>query len=61
MDITLIIKAVKVFYKPIDYLIRFMYRHSINKYNHIPLETNIGGIKMPSFNGNCFIWESINR
>lgn len=30
-------------YKPVDYLIRFLYRFSINKSNHIPLETSIGG------------------
>lgn len=50
------------FYKPVDYFIRFIYRNTINKYNHIPLETNIGeGLRCPPFNRYCFIWKGINR
>lgn len=33
----------------LDYLTRFVYRVSINKYNHIPLEMQIGGIMSPHF------------
>lgn len=39
------------FYKPVDYFIRFIYRNTINKYNHIPLETNIGGLRCPHLIG----------
>ena len=38
-------------YKPVDYLFRILYRVSINKYNHIPLETSIGGVRFPHLMG----------
>lgn len=44
-----------VIYKLLDYLVRLIYRYSINKNNHIPLETNIGGgTKASALNGYCY-------
>lgn len=41
-----------VIYKLLDYLVRLIYRYSINKNNHIPLETNIGGgLRLPHLMG----------
>ena len=39
---------------------RIIMKLTYNKYNHIPLETNIGGGKNTPSSRNCFVGQSVN-